>query len=407
MAATTIYRSSKFIYFLFFIAFLISSRCWIGFEGRETLFFYCLPLLLLALISFNKYRFKHQIRYAIFSFLIYIAKLYTMFLVKGTFDLVGMCNQAVLPITVYLMLCLQDKEKKNILFYITKWLGLILIPGMIIYLVSFFVTLPDLGIIQTDYGGNFYGEPCHNYLFYIKQVKLGATGMYRFNGPFIEPGDLGCVSAFLLYATSFDFKKYKYLWAVFASLILTFSLAGYILALFGYAAILMTRNKLSAQKLLTGLIFVLIVINFGTYYNDGDNYVNNSILSRLQDDDLSLNNANGRLSTQKLEFYYSMFENPSILFFGYDKNTMSYLNNEFGAGAGFYSIVLSIGLLGVILYILPYLYITLSAQNKRYALLFFVFLILYLYQRFDLFWISIILCYSFGLSINDEKDFNL
>lgn len=407
MVATEIHRSSKFIYFLFFIAFLISSRCWIGFEGRGTLFFYCLPLVLLVLLFFGKYKFRNQIRYVVFSFLIYIAKIYTMYLIKGSFDLIGMCNQAVLPVTVYLMLCIQDIEKKSVLSYITKWLGLILIPGIILYLVSFFITLPDFGIIQTDYGGNFYGEPCHNYLFYIKQIHLGATGMYRFNGPFIEPGDLGCVSAFLLYATNFDFKKYKYLWAVFASLILTFSLAGYILTLFGYAAILMTQNKLSAKKLLTGFIFVLIVINFGTYYNDGDNYVNNSILSRLQDDDLSLNSANGRLSTQKLEFFYSMFENPNILFFGYDKNTMSFLNNEFGAGAGFYSIVLSIGLVGVILYILPYLYITFSAQNKRYALLFFVFLILYLYQRFDLFWISIILCYSFGLSINDEKDFNL
>ena len=303
-----------------------------------------------------------------------------MYLIKGTLDIVGMCNQAVFPITVYLMLCLQDIEKKNILYYITKWLGLILIPGMIIYLVSFFITIPDLGIIKTDYGGNFYGESCHNYLFYIKQIKLSTTGMYRFNGPFIESGDLGCVSAFLLYATSFDFKKYKYLWAVFASLILSFSLAGYVLTLFGYSAILMTKNKFSAKKIFIGLFFVLAVLSFGTNYNGGDNYVNNSILSRLQDEEMSIDNANGRLSTQKLEFFYSMFENPSILLFGYDKNTMSYLNDEFGAGAGFYSIVLSIGFFGVLLYSLPYLFITFSAKNKRYALLFLVFLIMYLYH---------------------------
>ena len=63
-------------------------------------------------------------------------------------------------------------------------------------------------------------------------------------------GDLGCVSAFLLYATKFDFKRFKYLWAVLASLILTFSLAGYLLALFGYSAIMMTKNKFSSKKLL-------------------------------------------------------------------------------------------------------------------------------------------------------------
>lgn len=405
MVATKYQRSSKFVYFLFFIAFLMSSRCWIGFEGKGTLFFYCLPLVLIVFISFGKYQFRHNIRNAVFSFLIYIALFYTMYQIKGTLDLVGVCNQAVLPFTVYLLLCLQEKEKESVLFYITKWFGLILIPGMIIYLISFFITLPNLGIIKTDYGGNFYGDPCFNYLFYIKPVIAEANGMYRFNGPLIEPGDLGCVSAFLLYATKFDFKKYKYLWAVFASLILTFSLAGYILTLFGYSAILMTQNKLSANKLFIGLFFVLAVLSFGTYYNGGDNYVNNSILSRLQDEDMSIDNTNGRLSIQKLEFFYSMFENPSILLFGYDKNTMSYLNDEFGAGAGFYSIVLSIGFFGVLLYSLPYLFITFSAKNKRYAFLYLVFLILYLYQRFDLFWISIIICYTYGLSINNKNDF--
>lgn len=407
MIAVNNFRSSKLVYFLLFIAFLISSRCWIGFDGRGTLFFYSLPVALLVLILLRKCRFRHQARYAVFSFLIYMARVYTMCRVKGSLDLLGMCNQAVLPFTIYLILCLEEREKESVLFYITKWMGWILIPGIIIYLISFLVTLPSFGIIQTDYGGNFYGDPCFNYLFYIRPVTVGATGMYRFNGPLIEPGDLGCVSAFLLFATRFDFKRFKYLWAVFVSLILTFSLAGYLLTLFGYAAILMTQNKLSVSKLLIGLIIVLIVIIFGTYYNGGDNYVNNSILSRLQDEELSLDSTNGRLSSQKLEYYYSMFDNPSLLLFGYDKNTMSYLNDEFGAGAGFYSIVLSIGFFGVLLYVLPYLYLTLITKNRRYALLFLVFFVLYLYQRFDLFWISIILCYSYGLSISEKIDQNL
>lgn len=170
---------------------------------------------------------------------------------------------------------------------------------------------------------------------------------------------------FFLYATKFDFKRFKYLWAVLGSLILTFSLAGYLLALFGYSAIMMTKNKFSSQKLLLGVLVFSAVIAFGTYYNGGDNYINHSILSRLQDDELAIDNTNGRISTQKLEFFYFMFENPSILWLGYDKATISFVNEQFGAGAGFYSQVLNIGILGIILYLLPYFYITLKSRDRR------------------------------------------
>ena len=188
--------SSNFAYFLVFIAFLMSSRCWIGFEGRNTVFFYCLPIVLFMLISIGAYEIRNQSKYAMFAFLVYIANVYTMYRARGAFEIIGMANQAVLPVTIYLLLCLQDSQKELLLYHITKWFGMILIPGMIIYICSFFVNLPSLGIIQTHYGGDFYGEPCFNYLFYLKPITTGATGMFRFNGPLIEPGDLGCVSAF-------------------------------------------------------------------------------------------------------------------------------------------------------------------------------------------------------------------
>lgn len=403
MVASQYKQSSKIVYILFFLAFLMSSRCWIGFEGRNTLFFYCLPIVLFIMSLNGSYQFRGQPKYAVFSSLIYIANLYTMYCTKGTFDFYSIGNQAVLPITVYMMLCIEDREKELVLYYLTKWFGLMLIPGMIIYLCSFFFSLPSFGIIQTHYGGNYYGDPCFNYLFYLKPVTVGATGMFRFNGPLIEPGDLGCISAFLLYATKFDFKRYKYLWAVFASLLLSLSLAGYLLTLLGYVAVLMNRNKLPTRKFFLGLVIVLAVIEFGTYYNGGDNYVNNSILSRLQDEELSLDNTNGRLSTQKMEFYYSMFEDPRVLWFGYDKATYSYMNDQFGVGAGIYSKVLTIGVLGIVLYLFPYFYITFKSRNCKYALFYLIFLILYAYQRFDLFWISIILCYALGIYLNDKE----
>ena len=127
--------SSNFAYFLVFIAFLMSSRCWIGFEGRNTLFFYCLPVVLFMLISMGAYEIRNQSKYAMFAFLVYIANVYTMYRARGTFEIIGMANQAVLPVTTYLLLCLQDSQKELLLYHITKWFGMILkgssvpIPG--------------------------------------------------------------------------------------------------------------------------------------------------------------------------------------------------------------------------------------------------------------------------------------
>ena len=145
---------------------------------------------------------------------------------------------------------------------------------------------------------------------------------------------------------------------------------------------------------------VVLVIKFGEYYNGGDNYINNSILSRLQEDELAVVNSNGRLTQDKMEFFYYMFNDPSVLWFGYDKATIQRLNDG-GVGAGFYNQMLSVGLFGVILSILPYFYFAFSSNKKKYSVLFFVFVILYAYQRFDLFWISNLLIYTYGICVNE------
>lgn len=115
--------SSNFAYFLVFIAFLMSSRCWIGFEGRNTLFFYCLPVVLFMLISMGAYEIRNQSKYAMFAFLVYIANVYTMYRARGTFEIIGMANQAVLPVTTYLLLCLQDSQKNCYCIILQSGLG--------------------------------------------------------------------------------------------------------------------------------------------------------------------------------------------------------------------------------------------------------------------------------------------
>lgn len=398
MVASYTHKSSILSFFLIFLAILMSSRCWIGFEGRSVFFNYLLPVALLFCVCTGRFYIKRSARHFIFVCLIYIVKLYTVYKVRGTIDIVSIVNQAVFPLTIYLILCSRDDEKDRMLGCFIKWLGLILIPSIILYIITMFVNLPSFGILQTHYGGDFYGDPCKNYVFYIKPISVAYP---RFNGPFIEPGDLGCLSAFILFSARYNFKKYKYLWVVFFGLILSFSLAGYMLTLFGYFAIQLNSGKLSISKFIVGGVVVLCIYLFGVYYNGGENLVNQSILSRLGDDNFDVGNANGRTSEEKMEYFYFMLNDISLFLFGYSKDVVDRLS-EVAMGAGVFNQMISVGFIGIILSLLPFIYFSLTSKTK-YSALYLAFLILYSYQRFDLFLYGVTICYVYGIVIHEKQ----
>lgn len=397
----TLITSSKFSYLLIFIAFLMSMRCWIGFEGRNIIFFYAFPILMLILYVTGKQRLVFKGRYALFALLMYAVRMGISIKFVGSFQITSLVNQAFLPLSMYLILCVNDEEKDQLLGYIIKWLGIIFIPGLIIYAITFFANVPSLGIIKTHYGGTYYGPDCYNYIFYLKYVKTLNDGMYRFNGPFIEPGDIGVVAGFLLYAAKYNWKKYRYLKIVLLALFASFSLAGYLLTAIGYTANIFTQGKLSGQKIFTGVLVVLLVYTIGINYNGGDNYVNNSILSRLQDTKFDMN-THGRTTQLKMVYFVEMWNSPDILFSGYDKKTIDYLNED-GLGGGIVTTMIEIGLVGIIGLMLPYIYICLSSIDRRYSLLLFLMFFVYLFNRTDVFWIAIMLSITYGVLINENE----
>lgn len=75
------------------------------------------------LISMGAYEIRNQSKYAMFAFLVYIANVYTMYRARGTFEIIGMANQAVLPVTTYLLLCLQDSQKNCYCIILQSGLG--------------------------------------------------------------------------------------------------------------------------------------------------------------------------------------------------------------------------------------------------------------------------------------------
>lgn len=362
---------------------------------------YAFPFLILGLHASGQLRLVFKRRYVIYAFIVFF---FNVMGVRAGSNINAYIYQLFLPTNILLVLCIPDDDKEYVLSKIIKWFGSIMFIGVLLYLANLVVGLPSLGVIKSDYGNiEISAGLFNNYIAYIKPLDSASTYSFlRFNGPFIEPGDLGCTAAFMLMAAKFDFKRYDKLIWIFIALIVSMSLAGYLLTIIAYFFVLFSQKKISKMTMIVTIICLFGIYFFGTFYNGGDNFFNEAILSRLQSDEETGFSGNNRNSLLKTEYFLNMFSDPQTLLFGYDAQTIEYLN-ESGLGAGFVNKAINVGMLGMIGLILPYLYIALTSSSKKYALLFFVFFLFYMYQRSESTWICYIICYVYGIVINERR----
>lgn len=389
-------RTSLVAFILIFIYFLATMRCWIGFGGNANIIKYAFPVIMIFLMVVQQVSFKFKKRYVVFAFLVFLSLLYNVGKMSNIF---GIIDKMVPAVSILLILSLPDEEKERLLSFIIRCFGLLVLCGLPFYLLSMFTTLPAFGTLIADYGSEEMEAGLYaNYLVYIRPLESISDGLLRFNSAFIEPGDLGCVSAFLLMAGRFNFKRYKLLNAVLLGLIASFSLAGYGLALVGYLFVLYTEKRISFASILGIIVFLLLAYSFATFYNGGDNVLNEKILSRLQASDDKGFEGNNRTSLLMDAYFLDMWNDRHLLLFGYDEQTVSMLLEK-GQGAGFIRQIVCTGLIGLLGIILPFFVFSLTSSKKGYAMLFFAFLLMYVFQRTDTFWVSIVICYVYGIVI--------
>lgn len=362
---------------------------------------YAFPFLFLGLYAIEQIRLVFKRRYVIYAFIVFF---FNVMGVRSGSNINAYIYQLFLPTNILLVLCIPDDDKEYVLAKIIKWFGSIMFIGVLLYLANLVVGLPSLGVIKSDYGNvEISAGLFKNYIAYIKPLDSDSTYSFlRFNGPFIEPGDLGCTAAFMLMAAKFDFKRYDKLIWILIALIVSMSLAGYLLTIIAYFFVLCSQKRISKMTMIVTIICFIGIYVFGTYYNGGDNVFNEAILSRLQSDEETGFSGNNRNSLLKTQYFVKMFSDPHTMWFGYDARTIEYLN-ETGLGAGFVNKAINVGMFGMIGLILPYLYIALTSSSKKYAWLFFVFFLLYMYQRSESTWICYIICYVYGIVINERR----
>lgn len=383
-----------------FILFIVSMNHWIGWCDRSK-FIYAITGLFLW-YAYNKEKIKtyfsiKNIGPCIIAFIGYL--IFDIGWNGNTMALATNCFYYLIPLL--LLISIKPCDKAVILSNITNWFAVLMQIALVIYFLSLFIRLPNLGVIEFSKINTFTYSPCYNYFFLTiptENINMAAHSFLRFQGPFIEPGHLGMMCAFLLFANKFDFANKSNI-IILVSLLVTFSLAGYMLAIIGYFLILHNENKVRLSTIIILMVFLLVIYLFGRFYNGGDNLINESIISRLQYDEDRGFTGNNRTGIYVISMFTSMFTNLRTALLGYDASTLKLLEGEVGTGLVWFSV--HNGILGV-LFVLWFYFIDVNrAIDKKYARLFLFFLFVVFYQRNYPFWFSWVICFDYGIQIND------
>lgn len=380
--------------FWLFLLFLTSMGCWFAW-GVKTTVNAILGICLILTAKSGGIKFEFTRRNIVLCAIFYIAYI-TVFLTASLRVVFTQLPTSLIPIIC--IVCVGNEIKQKALSYITKWFAYLLSSSFVVYILSYGIAYSPFGAISPnmDTWGAY-----DNFLIYVRAVN-NIGEFYRFNGLFIEPGHLGMMCAFLLFANRFDFKKIENVIIGFL-LLATFSLAGYVLAFIGFFFNRYHQGKIKLQKL---ILYVMLVGGFyfiGQYYNDGDNIVNEKIISRLEPDEEKGISGNNRVSLYQMELYAQMFNDSELLLNGYSKETQDALEEELQHGNGYQKYIICHGLIGVFVAFAFYLCSLIYAKDKKFASLFLFFIILSFLQRTYPFWLCWIICYDYAIRARDDE----
>lgn len=302
---------------------------------------------------------------------------------------VGIFNFVCLLPVVWLVL-LPKNYQKDLLAFVTKWYAIMLAIGLVEYFLVLAGAISPFGSFKYgDYSG------FDNYGFYIRNTFDFKILLDRFNAFFLEPGHQALTSTFLLIANSFRFKKNPYLIILLLGVIFSFSLAGYLLA--AVAAVLFFVKNL--KGVLIGVAVVASFTIISLTYNNGENALNELIVSRLEYDKQKGVEGNNRF-TSSTDYVYDRACKKGLSWVG----VQSRYNMDMVAGAGFKIYVIHYGWIGVILAALFYLALIPKNANKKYTATFLIVLTLCFIQRSYPTWYSWLLPYILGIYINADSD---
>lgn len=275
--------------------------------------------------------------------------------------------------SIFFFLGIKDELKVDFLDFFTKAFAILIAISLLAWLL--FMTGVELPSFQNTYGfserRNEAQYSFQNYYLFLVNMKFRSnTILPRFHSVFLEPGYLSIVLVVVLYINQFNFRN-KYVSVLLIALFFTFSLAGWLIFSFAYLSFLLKDSKFRIRTIILVGIGVFAFYTFFSLYNDGDNLVNNYIISRLEYDKEKATISGYNRTSMDFDYWFqNAFLKSDNVFFGLD------MYKVFGEtiNVGWKVYVVNYGIVGLSFYLWFLLFGYLKFKNYDN----FIFLILYI-----------------------------
>lgn len=278
-------------------------------------------------------------------------------------------------IILSVVLLLQDKIKIELVHFFTKDFTILLSVSLFAWIL-FLMGIPLPNSITNFNNGQYFYD---NYYFFLLDHRDHFLAFPRFSSIFLEPGQLGMITSFLLYANQFDLKR-KEVWVLLVATVLSFSLAAYVLTLFSASAFVLLKTRRLVLYLIIWIGFIFAGYLYFTKSNNGNNPINISIIERLfiQDGDIVGNNRYSSI----MDNYFDNFMKSDDIYTGV--GTGKYQILKLGANAGYKVFIFQYGIIGTVLVFLFYLSLVRNYESKLSMTFLIVYILCFIQAAYPL-----------------------
>ena len=366
--------------------YLASSAVWVNQYIALTPYYYMVFLCVFILFFTTKQKTIRMTQR--FYILIALCVLYC-FVISRSVNLLSAIAKMMEYLIAVILLFLDRRYQRYLLTWITKTMSFIIGISILIYILLFFVSLPAFG---TFIAANDFYAPFNNYIFFLQSTNI--VDVFRFNGPFLEPGHLGIVSTFLLYANKFRFREQPYLWILLAAVIISFSLSGWMLTLIGF---LFVRVH-DAKTLVISAVCVSAMYLFAVNYNEGDNYINSLVVERMEYDEDKGIKGNNRFSTGA-DRYYEVLRYKGKLAWGVG-DSLTWKDVQ---GAGYKMYFIHYGYVSAFVVLMMYWFMLPPGKKDKYQYGFLILIVVCFMSRSYPNWYSWLLPFVLATNLEGRK----
>jgi hypothetical protein len=253
----------------------------------------------------------------------------------------------------FVMLMNKDEQKKIATMTTTIFAWIIGISLVAYLLVFAGIDMPYSVINKPD---NTSYPPFINYGLFITYADNMEFLQKRFQSIFTEPGQFGTIGAIFLYINRYELRRRSIL-IIFISVLMSFSLAAYVLLVIGYLIYIVTRNR-KVYRTITKIILITALLGGSGYYCYlvyPEFMVSRLILSRLEYSEDRGIRGNNRTSDEFNHYYKTKFlTSTTNILWGKSLNEAEQFFLRTESGSGYKVFLYQHGVISMILLLLLY-----------------------------------------------------